>query len=85
MTQLFVPLAAPDTPLELDQATQATPTLSHAVPWTTIPLAEVETLVLAGDKIVNVGGVVSGPDVGFVGVGAGAGTWLRIIVRLRVT
>lgn len=78
MTQLLVPLAAPAAPLELDQDTQAIPTLSHAVPWTIIPLAEVETFVLAGDKIVNDGGVVSGPGVGltgvgFTGVGTGAG------------
>ena len=69
MIQLFVPLAVPDTPLELDHVTEATPTLSCAVPWTTKELSEVETLVLAGDKIVMDGGVVSGPGGGVVGFG----------------
>jgi hypothetical protein len=71
--QLFVPLAVPDTPLELDHVTEATPTLSCAVPWTTNEVSEVETLVLAGDKIVIDGGVVSGPGVGVAGVGVGVG------------
>jgi|HubBroStandDraft_4_1064222.scaffolds.fasta_scaffold1280916_1 hypothetical protein len=71
--QLFVPLAVPDTPLELDHVTEATPTLSCAVPWTTNEISEVETLMLAGDRIVIDGGVVSGPSVGIAGVGVGVG------------
>jgi hypothetical protein len=71
--QLFVPLAVPDTPLELDHVTEATPTLSCAVPWTTNEVSEVDTLVLAGNKIVIDGGVVSGPSVGTAGVGVGVG------------
>lgn len=73
MIQFFVPLAVPDAPLELAHVTEATPTLSCAVPWTTNEVSEVETLVLAGDKIVIDGGVVSGPGVGVMGVGVGVG------------
>jgi hypothetical protein len=42
VVQLVVPLAVPDPPLELDQVTEATPTLSEAVPLTTNELEEVE-------------------------------------------
>src|ERR1700692_3069713 len=58
------------------------------MPWTINELSEVATLVLAGDKIVNDGGVVSGPGVGTTGVGLGGvglDNRLRGIVRLRVT
>lgn len=96
MIQLLVPLAVPDCPLELDHVTEATPTLSCAIPWTINELLDVETLVLAGDKTVKDGGVVSGPGVGvagggvtgvgFTGVGAGVGldNRLRVMVKLCV-
>ena len=61
MVQLFVPLAVPDPPVELDHVTCATPALSLAVPLTTIELAEVERVVNAGDKIVMEGGAVPVP------------------------
>jgi hypothetical protein len=82
VTQFSVPLAVPDPPLELAHVTAATPTLSCAMPLTTSELSEVDTLVVAGDKMVSDGGVVSGP--GGVGFG-GVGCWFRVIVRLRVT
>lgn len=59
-----MPVAVPDPPVELDQVTWLTPILSLAVPLTTSEVAEVAILVLAGDKIVSDGGVVSGPGVG---------------------
>lgn len=52
--------------------TLATPTLSLAVPVTTIELADVEIVVFAGDTIVSDGGVVSGPGDGD-GCGFGVG------------
>ena len=64
-----VPIAVPDPPVELDQVTWLTPTLSLAVPLTISEVAEIATLVLAGDKIVSDGGVVSGPGVGVVAGG----------------
>lgn len=86
--QLVVPLAVPDPPVELDHVTLATPTLSLALPLTTIELELVTTLVLGGDRMVNDGGVVSGPLDGGVGDGGvvgglplgGLGCW-----RLTVT
>src|ERR1051326_7836285 len=71
--QFVVPVAAPDPPVELLQVTDATPTLSEAVPENTTVDAVVNTFVLAGDAIVTVGGVVSLPFVGVDGVGDGAG------------
>jgi hypothetical protein len=71
---LSVPVAVPDPPLELNHVTAATPTLSWAVPRTTNELSEVDTLLVAGERIVRDGGVVSVPGVGFVAA-------LRVIVR----
>ena len=63
----------PDAPVELDQVTLVTPTLSLAVPLTVSELAEVPTFVVAGERIFNDGGVVSGRAgvVGCVGLFAG--------------
>ena len=69
VAQLFVPLATPESPFDVDQVTCATPTLSNAVPLTTMEAADVVTLVMAGERTVMDGGVVSGPGVGFEGVG----------------
>ena len=77
MLQLVVPLAIPDAPVELVQVTFTTPVLSLAVPLTAIDVAEVETLVLAGDRIVKDGAVVSGPEGAF-------GCCWRVTVKLRV-
>ena len=74
MAQLFVPVAVPDPPLELNHVTAATPTLSCAVPRTISELSEVDTLFVAGDRIVSDGGVVSVPGIGYVAA-------LRVIVR----
>jgi hypothetical protein len=91
---LVVPLAAPDAPVELDQVTCATPTLSLAVPLTWIEPADVETLGFEGDRIVSKGGVVpGGSGVGFGagggagdgGAGAGGGSLTGGLVRLTVT
>ena len=59
--------------MELDHVTCATPTLSCAVPLTTMELAEVATLVIAGERIVIDGATVSPPVVGVVGVVGGLG------------
>ena len=67
MAQLFVPVAVPVPPLELNHVTAATPTLSWAVPRTTNELSDVETLVVEGERIVSDGGVVSVPGVGVGG------------------
>jgi hypothetical protein len=80
--QLVAPLAVPDPPVELDHVTFVTPTLSLAVPLTMMLLADVETLVLAGDAIVSDGAVVSGPLGGGVG---GAGFGALGCVRLTAT
>jgi len=53
-------VAVPEASLDALQATLATPTLSLAVPLTTIELADIENVLLAGDTIVSEGGVVSG-------------------------
>ena len=71
--QLVVPAAVPDDPVELDHVTFATPTLSDAVPLTTMVLADVYRVLLAGDSTVNEGGVVSDPPGGGAGAGFGAG------------
>ena len=65
----------PEPPVELDQVTVATLTLSRAVPLTTIELAEVETLF--GETMERDGGVEPGP---WRTVGC-----TRVIVKLRVT
>lgn len=57
--QLAVPEAVPDCPVLVAQATEATPTLSLDVPEKVIEDAEVDIVLDDGDKIVNVGGVVS--------------------------
>ena len=64
--QLVVPVQspAPDNALQL---TLLTPTLSLAVPFTTIVELVVESDVEAGDVIVSVGGVVSFGPGGFDG------------------
>ena len=62
--QLVVPFAVPDPPVEVAHVTWATPTLSLAIPLTTIELADVATLVIGGDKMVIEGGTVSGPVLG---------------------
>ena len=54
-----VPEATPDWPTFVDQFTAVTPTLSLAVPLTTIEAADVEMEVEEGDVIVSVGAVVS--------------------------
>lgn len=84
---MLVPVATPPPPVELDQVTCATPKLSCAVPLTTMELAEVATVVIAGDRMVMEGGAESAPApgpgdgvvVGFpeVGLSAGGfGSWL---------
>jgi len=57
--QVVVPVAMPDPPVELVHVTEATPTLSDAVPEKTMVAEDATTLVLAGDRMARVGGVVS--------------------------
>ena len=78
-----VPVAIPDAPVELDHVTSVTPTLSCAVPLTTIEVADVATVVMAGDKMVTDGGAVEPPVTGVAGGFAvtglstvGCGGWL---------
>ncbi len=54
-----VPCARSVFPVESDHVTSATATLSVAVPLSVAVLAEVATLVVAGDRIANFGGTVS--------------------------
>ena len=61
---VLVPVAVPDPPAEFVQVTEAMPPLSRAVPFTDIVLAEVETLVRAGERTVKLGGAVLFPDAG---------------------
>ncbi len=61
----------PAPPVELDQVTCATPALSCAVPLTTIELADVATVVIAGDKMIMDGGAVVPPLPGLAGGVAG--------------
>jgi len=85
---LVVPVAVPDAPVELFHVTLATPTLSLAVPLTTIELADVEIVELAGETIVKEGGVVSGAeggDGGAGGFGGGAEVCWRVTVTVWVT
>ncbi len=67
VVQLLVPVAVPDPPVELDHVTCATPTLSCAVPLTTIELAEVATVVMAGERMVTEGGTADPPVPGLTG------------------
>src|SRR5579863_9210934 len=70
--QLEVPEAVPVAPAEVPQTTEATATLSLAVPLKIIVWAVEETLVEDGEAMRSVGGVVSfapGVGVGFVGAG----------------
>ena len=59
MDQFVVPFAVPDGPVELVQETSTTPTLSCAVPLTTITVRLVATLVVDGFVIVIDGAVTS--------------------------
>ena len=61
VVQFVVPPALPEPPVELVHVTDATPTLSEAVPENTMLVDELYTFVLAGEMIVRVGGVVSLP------------------------
>ena len=54
-----VPVAVPEAPVDVDHATELTPTLSEAIPWKVIVPALVETMVDAGFVMVSEGGVVS--------------------------
>ena len=87
--QLVVPLAVPDAPVELIQVILATPTLSLAVPLTTIELADVETVELAGETMFNDGGMVSpdgeGEGDGAGGFGAGCDVCSRVTVTVWFT
>ncbi len=65
-----VPDAVPAEPVFVLHTTDATATLSDAVPLKIIDAADVETAVAEGELIVNVGGVVS-PDFGAPGVPGG--------------
>lgn len=65
MFQLFVPDATPDPPVEVVHVTCEIPRASCAVPLTTIDAAEVETIVVAGDRIVKDGGAP--PGLGLLG------------------
>ena len=53
----MVPDAVPASPLLVLQVTDATPTLSDAVPLNAIEAEEVDTIVEPGDAIVSEGGV----------------------------
>jgi hypothetical protein len=70
--QLLVPEAAPEPPVELDQLTAVTPTLSAAVPLMVIEAEEVDTMLAAGDAMRNEGGERSGAPCGGLDGGGGA-------------
>lgn len=57
--QVVVPVAMPEPPVELLHVTEATPTLSDAVPEKTMVAEEAATLVPDGDRIARLGAVVS--------------------------
>ena len=57
--QLMVPAPSPPAPKELVHFTAVTPTLSDAVPVTSIVADEVETIETLGERICKLGGVVS--------------------------
>src|SRR5579884_1286768 len=77
VVQFVVPVAVPEPPLEFVQVTCVTPTLSEAVPVKTIVCDEVALFVVAGDRMIKVGGVVSLVGwlgcAGCVGVAGGCG------------
>ena len=64
--QFAVPFAVPDPPTEFIQVIDAKPALSCAVPLTTSVELLVASVVLAGERIVKVGGA---PGLGFGGRG----------------
>ena len=57
-----VPMAAPDPVVELLQDTDATATLSEALPLKTMLGAVVASMVEAGEVMLRVGAVVSGVE-----------------------
>lgn len=67
-----VPLASPESPVELAHLTETTATLSLAVPLTTTLAAAVERIVEPGDTIPSEGGLVSAAGAG-LGLGFGFG------------
>ncbi len=67
--QFAVPLATPASPFDVLQITAVTPMLSFAVPLKATVDSVVTALVVAGELIVRLGAVVSGP--GFTGVAGG--------------
>ena len=73
-----VPAAVPPSPNPLAHFTPATPTLSVAVPLMVMVDADVEVIVVGGERIVNAGGTVSGPFDGGVGLGAGVGVGVGV-------
>ena len=97
---VIVPVAVPEAPVEVDQVTEVTPTLSEASPWNVMLLAVVEIMVDPGLVMRSEGGVVfpgepeggieGEPDGGVEGAfGAGAGCvcaacWVTEIVWLAV-
>ena len=68
------PDAVPPFPLEVVHFTEATPTLSLALPATRMDAAEVETIVTPGDVIDRLGAVVSLTGGGEGGDGEGGET-----------
>ena len=81
--QLVVPAAIPELPKLVAQVTWLTATLSLAVPVMTTDAAVVESVLAEGDRMVSVGGVVSGLPV-FPPLGAVAADW-RVMVTDRAT
>lgn len=72
--QKSVPVATPLSPFDVLQETEATPTLSLAVPLHVNELDEVVTVVSAGDTMLKLGGVVSVPgELGGAGRGGADG------------
>ena len=71
--QLAVPAAAPEAPVDVVHCTDATATLSVAVPPIVRDASEVLTRLNAGETIRNEGGVTSPAGVGCAEV-AGAGS-----------
>jgi hypothetical protein len=79
-----VPVATPLAPVFVLQVTDATATLSEAVPLKTMDAAEVAIVVAEGELMVKVGGVVSG-DLGTIGVTGVTGAACRVIENDCVT
>ncbi len=72
--QSVVPFAVPTVPAPADQVTCTTPTLSRAVPRSTMVCAEVLKVAVAGDVMASTGATVSrAGGTGTLGPGAGAG------------